>query len=665
MKKNIVALAAFLIAAPLVQASSLDILRENFTKASIRGYAPEGAITREFIEVSDFGRANDVLLLQLYMSVKLPDDEVTRLIGLFDSKEGCFRDIDYNDRTRGRWNPTLHLTRLYSIAKLYKDPESPWKGDSRLGEMLHKGIQFWCRKDPKSDNWWHNEIGVQKKLAAIMIMTRAELCEEEISSALPILNRSKFGRTGQNKVWLAGNNLMKGLLLDEEGLVEKAREQITQEIRVTTSEGIQPDWAFHQHGPQIQFGNYGLTYAESISFWASVLDGTQYAFSGEQCAIISNMMKEGICWSVWHGYMDPSFCGRQNFIDGNRGKAFSLAVAEQNMASTGTEGRKSFEAMALENLQPEKYANTLVGARYYDSSDCGIFRTGGWYASIRMHSTRTEGFEFTNRENTLGNFSADGALLLLKDGDEYANIFGHWDWRKVPGTTTYEDGLPMKSDNSREAKLNHSAHVGGLRLEGDVMCATMELNRDGLYALKSAFFFKDLVVNLGAGIRSSRKEISRITTSLDQNNLKGEAITGKRWALHRSTGYVSLDGNSLKVEDGLQEGLWDPIDPFYVNKKSEGRVFKCWIEHSPTAKSAYAYAILPDADVDSVRGFASEPSVKVISNTEKIQAVEHDGCICIVFHKGGSLRWKGRKYSSEEPCLMICSGGRTVRKAIP
>ena len=42
---------------------------------------------------------------------------------------------------------------------------------------------------------------------------------------------------------------------------------------------------------------------------------------------------------------------------------------------------------------------------------------------------RTIGFEFTNRENTLANFSADGALLFMQHGREYDNIFAHWDWR--------------------------------------------------------------------------------------------------------------------------------------------------------------------------------------------------------------------------------------------
>lgn len=120
----------------------------------------------------------------------------------------------------------------------------------------------------------------------------------------------------------------------------------------------------------------------------------------------------------------------------------------------------------------------MRGPRYYDRSDCGIYRTGTWYASIRMHSDRTIGFEFTNRENTLANFSADGALLFMQHGREYDNIFAHWDWRMIPGTTAYDDGAPLKSDDSAAARKNRSGHVGGLA-SGDVLCTTMEIERDG------------------------------------------------------------------------------------------------------------------------------------------------------------------------------------------
>ena len=161
-----------------------------------------------------------------------------------------------------------------------------------------------------------------------------------------------------------------------------------------------------------------LAYAEGLSCWLRVLDGTPYLFSDAQCAVIEKLMREGICRSIWRGVMDPSFCGRQVFIDSGPGKTSSAAVAAENIAALKRPGHRVFRRFAKRILEPENRSDGLRGPRYYDRSDCGIYRTATWYASIRMHSDRTIGFEFTNRENTLANFSADGALLFMQHGRE-------------------------------------------------------------------------------------------------------------------------------------------------------------------------------------------------------------------------------------------------------
>lgn len=424
--------------------------------------------------------------------------------------------------------------------------------------------------------------------------------------------------------------------------------------------GIQEDWSFHQHGPQIQFGNYGLTYVETISFWLRALKGTEYDFTPEQKRIVCNLMKEGICWSVYGGVMDPSYCGRQNFIDGGPGKAFSLAVAAQNMAVAIDSEREFFTNVSNECLQPEKYGNSLIGARYYHRSDCGIYRTSRWYGSVRMHSERTIGFEFTNKENTLANFSADGAVILMQDAKEFENIFAYWDWRKVPGVTSYDDGKPIKCDDSIEGKKNSSAHVGGLVNDG-VMAATMELNRDGLYALKSTFFFDDCIVCLGTDIKASVPGLKAVTTAVDQIHLQDKVTYGEGWVHHAGRGYISLDGAPLCVSTDIQKGKWDWIDPAFTDKWDEGRVFKCWFEHPVDGcVGSYAYAIIPSSEASEIASFEKSASrgkanapVTVLCNEPSCQAVQNDASICAVFHVAGEYTIAGQIYTVRQPCLMI------------
>ncbi len=644
-----------------VAASPLDGVRKAFVEASVASYAPTEELTQSFLEHSSFAAANDVLLMQLYNYVHLPDNEVERLVDLFDMEKGCWKDLDYTAQDRGSWPSTRHVTRMVSLAKIYKSKGHKWEGSETLSKLLHGAMNWWFANMPYCPNWWHNDIGVPKKMTSVLLMMRDELSQEEIRGGLKVLERSKFGRTGQNKVWLAGNNLMKGLLIDDPALVKQARDFIAEEIYITEEEGIRDDWSFHQHGPQIQFGNYGLAYADGLSFWLRVLKGSEYAFSEEQAEIVKNMLKEGICWSVWKGIMDPSYCGRQNFINAGSGKAYALAVTAQNMA-TALDGDDSefFAKVASENLQPELYSNSLLGSHYYWRSDCGIWRTKDWYASIRMHSERTIGFEFTNKENTLANFSADGALILMQDAKEFENIFAYWDWRKVPGVTAYDDGKPIKCDDSDEAKRNYSAHVGGLAGE-KTMVATMQLNRDGIHAFKSVFFFDGCVVNLGADIRTDRTDLLSLTTAVDQIHLKGEVIKGKNWVHHNNRGYVSLDGAPMIVSAGLQKGKWDDIDPAFHDKWDEGEVFKAWFEHPLNETSSYAYALVPCSTPAQVKAFKG---VKVLRNDADCQAVLYKGLVCAVFHKAGEYRLKGKDYHIDTPSLLIRDGRSVEIKSV-
>lgn len=668
-----VAAAVFIPVRLSAGTDDLQRVRERFVEASAQNYAPDEASLRNFIRYSDHGRANDVLLLQLYIAVHLPDDEVQSLLASFDWQQGCWKDIDYAAQDRGRWPATLHVTRMYSLAKIYKAGSPRWKDSGELSGLLHLAMGWWFRNMPVCPNWWHNDIGVPKKMTAVLLMLRDEISEDEIAGGLKVLERSKFGRTGQNKVWLAGNNLMKGLLIDDEPLVKEACRQIAEEIRIAEGdEGIQPDWSFHQHGPQIQTGNYGLAYADGLTFWMRVLKDSPYDFTSGQKAILTGFMKEGLCWSVWKGLMDPNHCGRQNFPDAGVGKAYALAVAASNMAKASEEDSVFFANVAREILQSDIYSNTLIGNRYYDRSDCGIHRSRNWYASVRMHSDRTIGFEFTNKENTLANFSADGALLTMVSGREYENIFACWDWRKVPGVTAYDDGRPIKCDDSVEGKRNASSHVGGLIADG-AMAATMELNRDGLRALKTSFFFDDCVVALGCGISAADStDFTGVTTSIDQKLLEGKVSSGKNWVHNGRTGYLSLDGQPLLHSKGRQKGDWSRIDPALTGVTDSRKVFSCWFEHGPRCKGAsYAYMILPDADERTTAGVArglssDNAGVRVLRNDEVCQAVSRpSGLMMAVFHEAGTYCLAGETFVAEEPCLVISGpSGRTV-SALP
>ena len=157
--------------------------------------------------------------------------------------------------------------------------------------------------------------------------------------ATAIVRRSGFTRTGANLTWEAGNLLMLACATRDESLLEQATEAITGEVRITTEEGIQPDFSFHQHGPQLYMSNYGEVFSTDNSRYAQLLAGTEYAFTEDQIHALSGLIREGQQWFIWGRQFDYHALGRQ--LDRSsaayRGRSFEgisrrMAVADPDHA---------------------------------------------------------------------------------------------------------------------------------------------------------------------------------------------------------------------------------------------------------------------------------------------------------------------------------------------
>lgn len=619
--RGFLSIMLMLLLTGVASASPLDGVRKAFVEKTIENYAYSDSEQENYLLYSEMGRANDLILLQLYMYGHLPSAEVDRLVENFNYDSGAWNDIDYTTKDRGSWHSTLHVTRMLALTKLYCYQSSPWYGSEKLKSLIHKSISYWGKLMPKCPNWWHNDIGVPKKMIAAMLCIREELTPEEVAVGLKVLERSAFGKTGQNKVWLAGNQLMKGLLMDDEALVVKAKNVIAEEIVMTDQEGIQEDYSFHQHGAQMQFGNYGLTFVDVMSFWCSVLNGTDYAFTDAQNSLVMSLISEGMNWTVYKGIMDHNACGRQPFKNGPAGKAASVTIALRHFG----------------DMMPNQ--GELVGGRYFHRSDYGVFRQKNWFASVRMHSRRTIGYEYTNRENQHAHFSADAALMFMQSGKEYENIQAIWDWRKLPGVTAYEDGnkIPLSAvTDIREGRLyvsNDTEAVSGYASDKCLVTA-FELRRDGMSGKKVVVCFDDCIVAMGAGIGCSLDGVSHLTTALDQTHYYGGEKAGSNWVYHNDRGYVVLDNSKLNLTTEVQSGDWYEIDNTLPAKPSSGQVFKLWVEHDPSsAANTYAYVILPYASAKNVAKWAKRPKVEIVENTSECQTIKYGDQICrIIWH---------------------------------
>ena len=554
---------------------------------------------------------------------------------------GSWADIDYNDKMRSGWLPKNHAQRILDLTKVYSKQNSPFFKSAEVAEAVHIAMDFWFKSKLVCPNWWYNQIGIPKTLGPAFILFEDQMSNEEIQSAIEVMNNSRFGMTGQNKVWLAGNVLVKALLQNNYALVMEARDIIFSEIVIGNKEGIKTDHSFHQHGAMQQFGNYGAAYVASMSFWGKVFNETSLAIHQEQLNIISNLINMGYSQILWKGYMDVNALGRQFFRQAQRHKAFSVGFSANAMADIDKENRLLYQSLLCSNFFHDtcfSYLQPAFNTYHFWQSDQTVHRPDNkWMASVKMSSSRVIGAEAGNGDNKLGFYLADGATYTYVDGDEYNNIFAVWDWRKIPGVTSYQTLQPLKQLNWG-AHQNNSSFAGNVN-NGKTGITAMHFKREGIDARKAWIFTNDYVLCLGAGITADSGCV--ITTAIEQclskkpmqywNGKAWESLSVKEWSngnnprfFHNKTGYIILSGKG-KATLKEQTGNWHNVMQMYPNAEAQAdkkTVFSLWVDHGIDPKNeSYQYLILP-ASTPATVAQLDEKNIKITKNDKTAQVVE-------------------------------------------
>ena len=567
--------------------------------------------------------------------------------------DGSWPNVDYTNTDRGGWKTYMHLVHTLALVQAYKQPGHELAGDAELHAAIVRAFGHWVRADYVNPNWWYPQIGVPRAVSQILVLMGDEMPAELVDKATNvILARSRMGMTGQNKVWLAGIAFFKGMLAEDGDLMAQARAQIVEELHITTTEGVQPDYSFHQHGPQLQWGNYGAGFSGDMIQWASIFKGTTYAIDSDVRNIIGNYLADGTGWILWRGRMDISGCGRQIFRECQRGKGATVLGQLRMMAKLDPENAPKYDhVIAANRLDAD---NAFVGHKHFWRSDISVHRRPTWYASVKMSSVRVIGAETCNSENMLGLHLGDGVTYFHRSGGEYEDLFPVWDWQRLPGTTCAQSQRSLVP-GSRRCR-GRSDLVGGV-CDGKRGVAAMEYIREGLRARKAWFFLDDAVVCLGAGITSEGSDPVR--TSINQCLLGGPITvsTGQQeqrlstseplrdrlaWVHHDGMLYAFPQPQTVTVQGTTQSGDWHRVHHRETTKPVKRKVFSLWIDHGTKPTDAqYAYAVSPDATADKPEVSESRWPVTILEQTASLLAIASDDGrrIQAVFFEPGRLEW--------------------------
>ncbi|WP_087018288.1 polysaccharide lyase family 8 super-sandwich domain-containing protein [Thaumasiovibrio subtropicus] len=596
--------------------------------------------------------------------------------------DGSWPDLDYTSQSPTNWPPAKHLARMRVIAAAYQDSQSAIYLDATINALNH-----WYSVKPTA-HWWWEDIGKPQALGRVSVLLGDALPDNLRQEAVAILptkvafapNLPQLKITGANRTDIALAVIYHGLLDNKAELVGAGLKDIEATIEVTTGEGIQHDYSYQQHGPQLYVGGYGEVFFSSVVKWADFVNDLQWKFSQEKLDILADFYLEGTRWMTRGKHLDYNV----------KGRSLTREVKVSEPATTPQLISNNTDMDVIAKLSPSHAAEAMAfkahvhggpsginGFKHYWRSDYSVKAADGHFFGIKMNSQRTKPTESGNGENLLGYWLGFGSTTLMQRGDEYLNIFPVWDWKLIPGVTAPEfEGLPADWGRIEQRGVSF---VGGAS-NGRYGVTTMDMNLDtapeqgnpfNTQAKKSWFSFKDEVVALGAGISSTHE--ANVNTTINQTLLNGTVtvdgnglakgdhdINSASWVHHDNVGYVFPNNGARFVSNKTQSGTWKRINNGQSDALVEKDVFTLRIPHGTQPNNGeYEYIIAFEQSADDTLAYAQALPVDVLSNTAEIQAVRHNGLgiTSIVFHTAGDLALNNDlTLSVDEPSVVMLEG---------
>ena len=390
----------------------------------------------------DFDKIIDNIVTEHLRSVEQDTNRDNKIKNILAdlSSDGTWNDIDYTSESMTEWQPQKHLDRIIEMATAYVSSESSFHASEYLYEKITGTFSRWIELNPHSKNWWYQYIGCpQREGLALILMRRGR---KHLSEALEKTVLKKMEQTAgdpeirgsagtaANKIDIALHFIYRGCLQKDAVVLEKGFRNIFSTINpVDAGEGLQYDFSYLQHGPQLYIGGYGDVLIEKTTYAAIAAIGTGYMIPNDKIRVLAEYVLGTYLPAMRGKSVLGNTAGRLIARKGALDKS-SLTPALERMKILDPLHGHLYDA-AIRGItadSPESFGFSFVFKHFY-KADYSLSSLGSGQFDVRCVSTRTFRSENGNGENIAGYFLSDGATFITVDGDEYDDIYPIWDWR--------------------------------------------------------------------------------------------------------------------------------------------------------------------------------------------------------------------------------------------
>jgi chondroitin AC lyase len=554
--------------------------------------------------------------------------------------DGRFTDLDYDNNSAARWHWGIHWQRLTTLAVAYNLEESGLYRSASLKNNLIAGVDYWIEYGTRPYNGWWELIGVPYEMGKVFILMENELGSERLQKLLPQMNLAVTpdfydygGRkaTGQNLLWEAFNHVYASALAGDEAGLNRAFTAAANEFIITTDEGIQPDFSFHQHGALSYAFGYGKDFSLSAAQILYTAYDTKFSLPDKKTDIISAFLLEGQRWCSYRNMLEYTAMGREISRTFNKSKVIAMAAELLSRIDVNRKDELKAYANHLYKSSEDEFSgfnsNLVTGNRYFPRIDFMVQQGENYMMTIKAVSKGLKSTETGNLENLKGYHLSRGTQFIVRRGNEYEGIFPLWNWEKLPGSLCEQTGKPLPVYEWSKGAEGNTEFVLGVS-NGKTGCFTYEFDKDSISAHRSWFFFENEMAMLVADLEFNRP--NPVFQSVNQVFAKGDVYVNAKklktdemkstriksvW--HDSVAYhFDVQPFSVMVQSKFHRGAWYEINRAESDKVIEEKLFTIGIDAGKSLKNgAFACVIAPNV------GANSKSQLDILKNTTEQQVV--------------------------------------------
>jgi chondroitin AC lyase len=612
------------------------------------GVAVSSLIHARVAHADDLGTISQRVTSQLLSSLPSTSTVQNEMNTL--QSNGSWTDIDYSNTAQTNWVPLTHLQRMDDMSKLYSAPSSSLYHNATLGADLSKAFDYWISANPMSTNWFDNDIAAPQALGGAMVLISNQvLSPAQISQGQTILGRAKANipsQTGQNVVDEAIAGIYSAIVSGSSSDMASAFGSIGGTITVVAGNGIQKDYTYQFHGPQLYMGGYGSSYVNDTLQWSAIGAGTSYAITDTQEHLLVDYLLNGTQWFIRGRTVDLTADGRQVTFPSYVGAGTGYVGAINNALALSTYRNAELQTFlarqqaTISSGQASSTQNTMSGNRDFFNSEIMVQQRPGYYASVKVVSTRTSQPETGNNQGLENLYLGDGVNQIMVTGNEYLGIQPSWNWRRLPGTTVEQDTRSLTPPGTFGATKGTTDYAGGVS-DGTYGAEAFNYNRFDVQAKKSWFFFDSEEAAMGAAIHSTSTQYE-IDTTVNQCLLTstvsyettgggvqtlatGNTVspTGLKWVYQGGVGYFfPTPVNNATISAVAQSGTWSALNTAASSSTVTQTVFTLYLNHGTAVNSgSYMYIAVPGITSGGMDAYLAANPIQVLRNDANVQAV--------------------------------------------